>query len=230
MTDWKTTPRQVLGPAPATATYRFQPPGPVEVFCGWYLSLIVTNADPASRSQASVRAWDGLPQSQREDNWVIERADLLEGLTRIFVPFPSAEVTFINLGANNTTVQARGVIAKSAGPWPGTRYLYNFGTVQALAGGGAFNQFQVPAGATHYRPRFTTDVGAFDVEERPAAGVAAIAAYSSTTKGTGESRDWLPLCLQQTPGSDRQIALSISGAAGPSAAVEFQYDLTGSHR
>ena len=236
MPSVRTVPRQTIGAAPATAVYLFQPQpedaaefGGAFGFCGWLLTLSVTNADPAARPQVTFRAWDGLPQATRDDAWELEQADLRERTTRVFLPWSAVEVTFANAGANNITVQARGVVVGVNGAWPAARYLTNGGTQIAAAGGGAFDQFQVPDGATHYRVRWTQAVGAFTVQDRASLGGAALSEYNLST-GNVQARRWIPLNPIEVPGGDRQVAVAFGGAPGPSVAVEFLYDLAGDHR
>jgi len=194
---------------------------------GWLLTLAVTNAHATSRVQAEVGAWDGLRQSDGAQVFEAGAADLLDGAVRVFVPWSAVKVTLSNAGTNGADVVARGVAVPFGASWPQARYLYNRGTAASVATGGAFTQYAVPAGATHYRPAWEADLGKYTVQERIGLGGAAQAEYSNTTTDTADSRKWVPMSVNETPGADRQIALAQSSGGNEDARVEFQIDLWG---
>jgi hypothetical protein len=197
---------------------------------GWLLTLVVSSANATSRAQVMIEGWDGLPQSTSSAVWTLDAADLMEGAIRVFVPWSALRVTFSNAGTNSFNAQAKGVSAPIGSSWPHSHYLYNRGTVQSVATGGAFSQFEVPIGATHYRAAWAGDLAGSDyiVQERVGSGGSTQAQWSGPQKK--DSREWVSLSVNETPGAQRQIALAQGSGGAINARVEFQFDLWGSMR
>jgi hypothetical protein len=210
--------------AAGTTAFRFEPPEDPFRWRGWFLSLTVLDPTPTSRAQVSIRGRDGLPNGRAAAQYAAIGADLAEGTSRVYVPWPWVEVTFDNDGADDATVQAQGLPTDVGGGIGNLgRYLMAGGTPQTIASGASAN-FTVPDGATAWRAGWSTDLGGgYAATEQVAAGSTVIA----VTKNAQEldSRQWTPLSILRTPGSDRNINLGQASGGPSDGRVEFLFDL-----
>jgi hypothetical protein len=210
--------------AAGSTEFLFEPPEDPFRWRGWFLSLTVLNATTTSRAQVSLRGRDGLPNGRAAAQYTAIRADLAEGATRVYVPWPWVEVTFDNGGADTVDVQAQGLPTDIGGGIGNMgRYLMAGGTPQTIATGASAN-FTVPAGATHWRAGWATDLGgAYQATEQVAAGSTAVAMTNDSQELSG--RQWTPLSILRTPGSDRNINLAQASGGPADGRVEFLFDL-----